>query len=191
MIRGVSDPGSEIELAAKATGEVVKALAGESGVLQPVREFATYLEARVHYRYYPKVIERALSATEKIRQSGLPRRAFSEVPDRLLAAILENGAMEDEPTMQERWENLLANALISGSAEVKKAFPNVLSELEPAEAARLDKFADETTSETLHTPSVSMYADVGSEGLDNLVRQGLLDYVRTLPHSPAPGAYLR
>ena len=52
---------------------------------------------RLHYRYYPKVVERALGAAEKIRRSGLPPRAYGAVPDTLLRAILVGAAEEEDP----------------------------------------------------------------------------------------------
>ena len=178
----MTEPGQEIELAAKAAGEIVGALAEESGALEPVREYATYIAAGIYYRHYPKLVDRALGAAEKIRRSGLPRRAFSEIPDPLLRAILEHGAEEDEPTMQERWESLLANALTEGSTEIKRAFPEVLAQLEPAEAAQLEKYADETDPAALQTTSFPVNdADIGLAGLDNLVRVNVLEYGRTAP----------
>jgi hypothetical protein len=80
-------------------------------------------------------VDRAIRAAQKIRQSGLPPRAFVEEPDPPLRAILVHGAEEENPSMQERWENLPANAVTVGSAEVRKAFVAVLDELEPEEAA--------------------------------------------------------
>lgn len=172
----MEQPGTDIELFAKTTGEVVKALPEQSGSLEPVRAFAEYLASSVHYRFYPRVAERAMRAAEKIRASGLPRRAFDEVPDPLLRAILMPGAEKDEPTMRERWENLLANALTIDSAEIKKALVTVLDDLEPAEAAQLDKYAGETTPEELRVTRFPIqYGQSDIAGLDNLVRLGLLD----------------
>jgi hypothetical protein len=82
------EPGQEIELVANTAGEVVGALADESGVFKPTQEFGEMVAMRLHYRYYPKAVQRALGAAEKIRQSGLPRHACGEVPDPLLRAIL-------------------------------------------------------------------------------------------------------
>jgi hypothetical protein len=180
MIVVVSEVDDGIKLAAETSGAVVKALAEESGALAPVKAYGDYIAASIHLRHDPNLVARAMAAAEKIQRSGLPRRAFAEVPDPLLRAILMNAAEEDEPTMQERWENLLSNAVTSGSADVKRAFPNVLSELEPAEAAQLEKYADETSADTLDTKTFpAADADVGLGGLDNLVRLGLLDYGRS------------
>ena len=138
------EPGNEIELFSKTAGEVVGALADESGVFKPTRELGEMVAMRLHYRYYPKAVERALGAAEKIKQSGLPRHAYEAIPDPLLRAILVGAAEEEDPSMQERWENLLVNALTVGSMDVTKAFVKVLNDLEPAEAAQLDAWAEET-----------------------------------------------
>lgn len=71
-----------------------------------------------------------MAAAEKVRASGLSPSAVS---DKLLRAVLEDGATEDDPAMQDRWANLLANAG-TGSADIRAAFPKMLSELEPVEA---------------------------------------------------------
>jgi len=113
-------PGDDIQLVAKTTGEVVKALAGESGGLEPVKAYAEYIRGIVHYRHYPKLVAQAMAAAEKMERSGLPRRPFSEISDPLLRAILVSAAEEAEPTMQQGWENLLANAVTVGPADVKR-----------------------------------------------------------------------
>ena len=84
--------------------------------------------------------------------------------------------------MQERWENLLANALTEGSTEVKRAFPEVLSQLEPTEAAQLEKYADETDPAAIQTTNFRVHdSDIGVAGLDNLVRLNVLEYGRSAP----------
>jgi hypothetical protein len=187
MIEGMCEPGNDVELVAKTTGEVVKALAGESGALGPVRAYAEYISGIVHYRHYPKLVARAMAAAEKIERSGLPRRAFSEISDPPLRAILVSAAEEDEPTMQQRWENLLANAVTIGPADVKRAFTTVLSDVEPAEAAQLDRYANETSPEAFRVTRFPISAaEVGAAGLDNLVRLGLLDYAGTFGTPPGP-----
>jgi hypothetical protein len=167
----------EVELAAEATGAVVKALADASGAVEPVREFSEYIASAVHYRYFPKLVDRAIRAAEKIEASGLPRRAFSEVRDPLLKAILEAGAMEDDPTLQGCWENLLANALVDGPAQVKAAFPQMLSELDPVEALTLEKLATGTMLATGHSGMIVCRGDfsgITADGWENLKRLGLI-----------------
>ncbi|MGO8905959.1 MAG: hypothetical protein ACLQMH_10095 [Solirubrobacteraceae bacterium] len=177
--------GEEVELAAKTTGEVVTALTEASGALGPPQEFWSAITSGIHYRFYPRVLKQAMVAAEKIRQSGLPRRAYAEIPDRLLKAILEGGSMEGDGSMQERWANLLANGLTMSHAGLHTAFPRVLGELEPVEAATLDRLADRLPSS--HPPEEHEFrpAEIESVGilgpnLDNLVRVGLLRYTRKM-----------
>ncbi len=133
----------EVELAAKTSAEVVTALAEKSGALAVPQEYASYIAARIHLRHYPALVKTAMAAAEKIRASGLPRRAFSALDEPLLTKILEGMAEETDPGLQDAWENLLANALTDSDANVARAFPKILSELEPVEARILDAMAED------------------------------------------------
>jgi hypothetical protein len=129
----------EIELAAKSVGESAGALAEVSGVLGPVQELADWVTSFIHYRRQPALAKQVMKAAEKIRAAGLPSETVS---DKLLRDLLEGGSMEDDESMQEQWANLLANAMTESSAKVARAFPKILSELEPVEARILDAMAD-------------------------------------------------
>jgi hypothetical protein len=131
----------EIELAAKSTGAVVGALVDSSNALGPVREYANYLSGRVHLRHLPALVEHALAAAEKIKASGLPRRAWEELDEPLVTAILRGMAEESDPYLAAEWENLLANALTERSVSVRRVFPTILRDLEPEDAALLDTLA--------------------------------------------------
>ncbi len=174
--------GDEIELAAKTTGAVVGALTEESGALEPVRAYAEAITSTIHYRFYPRLIRQALAAAEKIRRSGLPRHAYTEIPDKLLRAILENGALEANESMQERWANLLANVSTVSSAEVRAAFPYILRDLDAVDAATLDHFANKTSAERFLVDTfTTVPGDRDGASLDNLTRLGLLRYIRSMP----------
>jgi hypothetical protein len=139
------------------------------------------LENLIRYRRAPYQARLLMSAAEKIRESGLPPRA---VEDKLLRAILEDGPMEDDEDMRNRWANLLANAG-TGLAGVRAACPKILSELEPVEAAALDMLVDKTSFQTFRAERYSLRdlesTGIRIDGLDNLVRLGLLRYTRTMP----------
>jgi hypothetical protein len=172
--------GEEIELAAKTSAEVVTALTEASGALGPPQEFWGAITSGIHYRFYPRVIKQAQVAAEKIRESSLPERAYSEIPDKLLRAILEQGAVEDNPDMQVRWANLLANALTSDSADVRIAFPKILDELEPIEATFLESLVEVSPVKPI-SGVVGFAFGPGDQGLqlenlENLVRLGLLEW---------------
>jgi len=163
---------SDLLPSAKAIEELepaVQAFAEATGALGPVRELAAWATDLIRYRRAPYQAKLLMRAAEKIKASGLPPSA---VEDRLLRAVLEDGAMEDDEGMQERWANLLANAS-TGSANVRAAFPRMLSELDPADALLLD-----TVYTAFGQPSRSLR--IGPEedfaALGNLRRLGLLRY---------------
>jgi hypothetical protein len=185
MIRAVSE---EIDLAAKSVGESVGALAEASGILGPVNELAEWVTSFIHYRRQPALAKQVMKAADKIQASGLPSAAVS---DKLLRDLLEGGSMEDDPDMQERWANLLANAITVNPPEVKTAFPKILRELDPVEAHLIDAMAvTVSTTEPFLRPSVfpqatvlgfifgNHYGDIPftipPRDSDNLLRLGLL-----------------
>lgn len=172
----------EIELAAKTSGEVVAALADQSGALALPREYTEYIAARIHYRHYPKLIERAMAAAEKIRESSLPVRAYSALNDPLLTAILEGGAEEEDPSMQTLWENLLAKAVTENSDEIRRAFPHILRELDPKDAQLLDHWSRKTADDTfMVTQFEQMPGERDGIALDNLARLELMRPVKRMP----------
>jgi hypothetical protein len=163
---------SDLLPAAKAIEELepaVQAFAEATGALGPVRELAAWATDLIRYRRAPYQAKLLMRATEKIKASGLPSSA---VEDKLLRALLEDGAMEDDEGMQERWANLLANAGI-GSANVRAAFPRMLSELDSADARLLD-----TVYTAFGQPSRSLQIDAAMDfaALGNLRRLGLVRY---------------
>jgi hypothetical protein len=171
----------ELLPAVKAIEELepaVQAFAEATGAFGPVREFTAWATDLIRYRRAPHQAKLLMRAAEKIKASGLPPSAVS---DRLLRAALEDGAMEDDEAMQERWANLLANAG-TGSPIARAAFGRVLSELEPEDAAILDR-----TFERMQTEPVGplQFRDGAADfvALDNLARLGLADYNEAYPLS--------
>jgi Abortive infection alpha len=176
------DMGDELELAAKTSGEVVAALAEKSGALAIPQEYASYIASRIHLRHYPALVERAMAVAEKLRAAGLPRQAFSVLDEPLLTAILEGMAEETDAGLQEPWENLLANTLTEGSADVRRGFPEIMRRLDPRDARLLDQWGKDATEETV---LVELHTTVPGEregpALENLTALGLLRPHRTLP----------
>jgi hypothetical protein len=113
--------------AARQFGEAV-------GRTSTAKELSQWLGDIVRYRRIPHQARLLTRAAEKIRASGVPASA---IDDRLLRAVLEDGGFEDDPRMQERWASFLANAAVIGA--VPPAFPEILRQLEPVEAALLDE----------------------------------------------------
>jgi hypothetical protein len=176
----------ELVQAAKAAAELepaVEAFAKATGALEPVRETTGWLADIVRYRRLAHQAKLLVRAAEKIKASGLPAHA---VPDKTLRAILEDGPLEDDESMQERWANLLSNAAtVRVDAPLKIAYPKILAEIEPAEAQLLERLVarspdlDANPAETFGYDDTSDLVDIPE--LYNLDRLGLLRWVRSMP----------
>jgi hypothetical protein len=149
----------------------VQAFAEATGILAPIRELAMWATDLIRYRRAPHQAKLLMTAAEKIQASGLPPSAVS---DKLLRAALEDGAMEDDPAMQERWANLLANA--GTGSIVRAAFPRILSELEPTEAQLLDRLADNKGDDRIPADWAIAQFGLTESYLDNLERLELIRY---------------
>jgi hypothetical protein len=168
--------GEEIELAAKSAGAVVGALAEDANALGPVREYATYVESRLHLRHLPKLVERAMAVAEKISESGLPRRAFEALDEPLVTAILEGMAEETDPDLVQSWENLLANAAVEGGAEVRRGFPQIMRRLDHRDARVLEHWGKDAKEETFRVElKDTMPGDRDGPALDTLASLGLVN----------------
>lgn len=159
---GVSN---ELELAAQAMQQLepaVEEFAEATGLLEPVRQLTTWLAEIIYYRRAPHKARLLMNAAKKIKETGLPTSAVS---DRLLRAVLEDGALEDDPGMQERWSNLLAHEATGG--EVPPSFIEILRQLEPEEARWLDEHVPD-----FRGPRDEI--DLRERQVDNLQRLGLV-----------------
>jgi Abortive infection alpha len=175
---GVSE---DLVQAAKAAAELepaVEAFAEATGALDPVREATGWLGDTIRYRREAHLAKVLMEAAEKIKASGLPAHA---VRDKLLRAVVEDGSMEDDAGMQERWSTLLANAATDTDDKIKLVYPKILAELEPKEALLLDRLWEKTPN-----PAEEPFETVGFEttndlvdlpDLYNLERLGLLKWI--------------
>lgn len=179
---GVND---ELVQAAKAAAELepaVEAFAEATGALEPVREATGWLGDTIRYRREAHLAKVLMKAAERVKASGLPAHA---VRDKVLRAVVEDGSMEDDEEMQERWATLLANAATDNENKIKLVYPKILAELEPKEAMLLDRLWEKTPN-----PDEEPFEAVGYETtndlvdvpeLHNLVRLAVLRWVRTMP----------
>lgn len=165
--------------AAKAAAELepaIEAFAEATGALEPPREVTGWIAAMIRYRRIPHEAKLLMRAAERIKASGLPSHA---VPDKTLRAILEDGPLEDDETMQERWANLLFNAATAkAGSSLKIAYPKILAGFESNEAQFLDKLFDKVPSEDMLPAVTFEWGEildlVDMAGLYNLERLGLL-----------------
>jgi hypothetical protein len=137
----------------------------------------------VRWKWRVKMLKRAEGIIES---AGLTAHG---VPLQVLMPILDSGANEDRPDMQERWANLLANAATM-SGTVPAAFPEILRQLEPIEARTLDYMIGEVglwegTARLLGRAMPGL----DNANIDNMVRLALVRF--TAEDYTGPGADIR
>ncbi len=135
----LSTVGDEIELAAKTTGEVVEAVLESSGATIPMKEVTGWLASWLHPRHVASAAKQIERAVAKLEAAGVRPGA---VRDEQMRALLEEGAREEDETLQEVWANMLANGLAGGKAGVPRAYAEVLRQLDPVEIVTLDRIAN-------------------------------------------------
>jgi len=129
----------------------------------------------VGYLRWKSRIKMLTRAKELIEASGLEPH---EVPLQVLVPILDSGANEERPEMQERWAYLLANAA-TRTDTVPAAFPEILRQLEPIEAVAVEFMVVEANGWT-GTDRLLGKAVPGLDNgnIDNLVRLALARFLR-------------
>lgn len=80
----------------------------------------------------------------KIEASGLAKK---QIPLKVLVPIIQNSSLEQEENMQDKWANMLANA-VTGNVEVSPNYAAILNELSPIEVTILDKIYQEVNKES-------------------------------------------
>lgn len=82
-------------------------------------------------------------AQKMIEDSGIPKR---KIPLKVLTPIIEHSSLEEDPVMQEKWANMLANAA-TGKQEVSPNYAAILNELSSIEVFVVDKIFNEASQE--------------------------------------------
>lgn len=85
-----------------------------------------------------------LKAREKVQASGLDKM---QVPLKVLSPIIQNSSLEEEENMQEKWVNMLANA-VTQHVEVSPNYAAILNELSPLEVVILDNIFTKVNKES-------------------------------------------
>jgi hypothetical protein len=96
------------------------------------------------------------------------------VSDKLLRVVLEDGALADDESMQERWANLLATGATSPQP-IATALTSILNDLEPIEARLLDAICDCETGRVL-ARLLPDEIDPNAANMDNLERLGVIRF---------------
>lgn len=131
----------ELELYGTAAGEVAAAVAGTSAGREGLAWIADIIRGRRALTQI-KVLTKTAAALET---AGL---SASVVPDKILVPLLEFAGLEreDDEEMLDRWANLLAEAATAPERR-HVAYPDLLRQLESAEARILDAMFDQLYAE--------------------------------------------
>jgi hypothetical protein len=162
----------ELELYGTAAGEVAAAVAGTSPAREGLEWAADIIRGR-RARTQIKVLSKTAKA---LKEAGL---SANVVPDKTLVPLLEFAGLEDpdEEDMTSRWANLLANAATATTADVLPSFPDILRQLDSAEARALDSLvSDDGAPVPSWTRAVCDAHGLRPEHLDDLERLGLVRF---------------
>lgn len=117
-----------------------------------VKEGGGILTDTVRFWRWKNQVNIIKKAKEKIEKSDLTKQ---QVPLKILSPILENSSLEEEEIIQDKWSNLLANA-ITGQNNINPNYTEILKELSSLEVAILDKLFDATSQEADYKKRKSM-----------------------------------
>jgi len=108
-----------------------------------VKEGGGILTDTVRFWRWKNQVNIIKKAKEKVENSGLGKK---QVPLKILLPIIENSALEEEDLIQEKWANILANA-ITAKKDIKPNYAEILKELSSLEIIILDKLFNESNEE--------------------------------------------
>ena len=123
------------------------------------------------------------NAQAKIESSGLTKK---QIPLKVLVPIIQNSSLEEEDSMQEKWANMLANA-VTGRTDISPNYAGILNELSTVEVKLLEQIYKESIKEAdyhkrkniqFDTSKVMKFLSVDDQKMDliieNLYRLNLL-----------------
>lgn len=143
----MTDPTTEgakaIQEVAKATGKGIDAAREAGGFIAkciggPLNEAVGIWTDRLKYVRWEQQVTLMALANKKLLQLGLdaPTQA---VPLQLAIPILQEGSMQNDDVLQERWANLLVNAANAMSGiEIKTSYISMLRDMSSLDVSVLD-----------------------------------------------------
>src|SRR3989338_8778078 len=106
-----------------------------------VRDAGGILSDNVRFWRWQNQVNIVKKVKKKIEQSGLQKK---QIPLKVLVPILEHSSLEEDSDLQDKWANMLANA-ISGNKKISPNYVAILSELSSVEVGLLDKLHNEAS----------------------------------------------
>jgi hypothetical protein len=134
----LSDQNAEIEANQKEISDFF------GGIIPDfVKEGGGIISDTVRFWRWKNQVNIIKKVKEKVEKSGLNKK---QVPLKILLPLIENSALEEEEIIQDKWANVLANA-ITAQKEIKPNYAEILKELSSLEIIILDKLFDESNKE--------------------------------------------
>ncbi|XOF33518.1 MAG: Abi-alpha family protein [Candidatus Electrothrix sp. YB6] len=117
---------------------VDKTIAFLDRLLGPSVDEAGYLLAdRIKFRRFRNQVKILQKSEELLESAGIEAR---QVPLQTLVPLIEKASLEEDPTLQEMWAQLIANAATSDArAGLHRLCVHILSSISPAEAKVLER----------------------------------------------------
>ncbi|MHB1664257.1 MAG: Abi-alpha family protein [bacterium] len=190
-----------IELAKEAIKQSFEAAKEFTGKLvnPSLEEAGGIIQDNIAFWRLKNQINIALKAKEFLNQKGIDLKHVKKILPKTLLLILENGSLEEEDKIQDKWAALLANAADPNNKySVNPSFAEILKELSPLEVELLDTMFDKVNQDEIANkteiffekeevcPNIeeSQYAIL----LDNLFRLNLCQPIVSLGHT-SQGVY--
>jgi hypothetical protein len=138
---------------AKAAGKAIDLVRSAGGFLDDVfgeslRQFGGVIADWVRYFRYRNLLT-VMDKVQEIHESRATEGKMLPVPPQFALPLLDGASLESEPTIQELWAGLIANATDPNRAfRIKKVFVEILRGLEPLDAKILECLSDPRLDET-------------------------------------------
>lgn len=140
------------------------------------------LSDKLAYYRLEKAIALQEAVDQKLRERGVGKRY---VPVAFGLPIIEKATVEEDPTLQEKWANLLANARdATYDKPIRRNFTSILADMEPIDSHILDSVVreylaiEENRGQRLFSKdklveNTKIPGEVGENAVRNLIRLGL------------------
>jgi Abortive infection alpha len=165
----------------------------------PIRQAVGILTDLLGFARTDLLISYLARTKRRLEESGIEYENLPALDPAKLIPILESASTVTDESMKDRWEALLANALVAPDS-VPPSFQTILSQLEPADAKILDYLFAKSTKGAAGgevAGGINRYVIEREAGLaegsftparlENLARLGLISRPTTATSLPGPG----
>lgn len=150
-----------LEEATKGAENFLGAVLGE-----PLKAIGGLITDQINSRRQSNLIVIVKNAATKLKDAGVNPKS---VPLKIIHPLLEYCSLEEDPSMQERWANLLANAADpSVTITMSPAYADILRQLTSEEAQLLDLILKELQRKALAAKPTEVIRFVTYEELKTL-----------------------